>query len=95
MPPYLTQCAQQTVLDGDPAPPNKGAQHAPAPYFSAHVYCGQTAAWIKMPLGMDVGLGQGHVTLDGTYSSPKQGGTAAPPFSAHVFCGHANGWTEV
>jgi len=59
------------------------------------VYCGQTAAWIKMPLGMDVGFGQGYVTLDGTYSSPKQGDTAAPPVLADVYCGHANGWTEV
>jgi len=25
------------VLDGDPAPPKKGAQQ---PHFSAHVYCG-------------------------------------------------------
>jgi len=25
--------------------------------FSAHVYCGQTAAWIKMPLGTEVDLG--------------------------------------
>jgi len=28
-----------------------------APNFWAHVYCGQTAAWIKMPLGTEVGLG--------------------------------------
>jgi len=41
------------VLDGDPAPlPKKGQ----SPQFSAHVYCGQTAAWIKMPLGTEVGL---------------------------------------
>jgi len=37
------------VLDGDPAPPppRKGAERR----FSVHVYCGQTAAWIQMPLG--------------------------------------------
>jgi len=35
------------VLDGDPALPKKGHN----PYFSAHVFCGQTAGWIKMPLG--------------------------------------------
>ena len=35
------------VLHGDPAPlPKKGA----------HFYCGQTAACIKMPLGMEVCL---------------------------------------
>jgi len=42
--------------------PKKGQ----SPQFSAHVYCGQTAAWIKMPLGMEVGLGPGHIVLDGT-----------------------------
>jgi len=29
-----------TVLDGDPDPPKKGAQ----PQFSANVYCGQTVS---------------------------------------------------
>jgi len=27
----------------------------------AHVYCGQTAECIKMPLGMEVGLGLGDI----------------------------------
>jgi len=36
------------ALYGDPASlPKKGG----APQFSAHVYYGQTAAWVKMPLG--------------------------------------------
>jgi len=34
-----------------------------APNFSAHVYCGQTAAWIKMPLGTVVNLSPGDVVL--------------------------------
>jgi len=29
------------------------------------VYCGQTVGWIRMPLGMEVGLGLGHIVLDG------------------------------
>jgi len=33
------------------------------------VYCGQTVAWIKMKLGMQVGLGPGHIVLDGDSSS--------------------------
>jgi len=34
------------VLDGDPVPPpQKGGGR---PIFSAHVYCGQTARWIKI-----------------------------------------------
>jgi len=32
--------------------------------FWARVYCGETAAWIKMPLGMEVGLGRGDFVLD-------------------------------
>jgi len=44
------------VLDGDPAPlPQKEAE--PPRQFSAHVYRGQTPGWIKMALGMAVGLG--------------------------------------
>jgi len=35
------------------SPPLKGI----APQFLAHVRCGQTAGWTKMPLGMEVGLG--------------------------------------
>jgi len=34
-----------------------GLPPAAPPQFSAHVYCGQTAGWIEMPLGTDVGLG--------------------------------------
>jgi len=58
-------------LHGDPAPfPKKGAD----PRLSAHVYCGQTAGWIKMALDMDVRLGPGHIVLFS--SPPKEGGTA-------------------
>jgi len=28
------------------------------------VYCGQTVGWIKMKLGMQVGLGPGHIVLE-------------------------------
>jgi len=45
------------------SPPKKG--HSAPVHFSAHVYCGQTAGWIKMPLGTKVGLGPGHVVLHG------------------------------
>jgi len=58
-----------------------------SPQFSAHVRCGQTAGWTKMPLGMVVGLGP---------APPKRG--AAPPtgpqFSAHVYCGLTPGWMK-
>jgi len=32
---------------------------------SAHVHCCQTAGWIKTALGTEVGLGPGHIVLDG------------------------------
>ena len=49
------------VLDGDPAPLTKKRR---SPQFSAHVYCGQTAAYIKMPLGTEVGVGLRDIVLD-------------------------------
>jgi len=35
-----------------------------------HVYCGQMAGWIKMPLGTEVNLGPGDVVLDGVAAPP-------------------------
>jgi len=41
------------------------------------VYCGQTVGWIKVKLGVEVGLGPGHILLDGDgQSSPEKRGTA-------------------
>jgi len=34
------------------------------PKFSAHVYCDQTAGWMKLVLGMVVGLSPGEFVLD-------------------------------
>jgi len=48
------------VLDGDPATTSPKSERSSPPQFSAHVYCGKTAGWIKMALGMEVGLGAGH-----------------------------------
>jgi len=73
---------RQIVLDGDPAPlPQRGTA---LPQFLAHVCCGQTAGWIKMPLGREVGLGHGHIVLDGIHLPPKG---AQPQFSGHVYYG--------
>jgi len=41
------------------------------------LYCGQTVAWIKIPLGMDVELGPGHIVLDGDPSPLSK--RAQPP----------------
>jgi len=60
------------VLDGDPAPHPEKRGTVP-PQFSAHVYCGQTAGWIKMALGMELGLGPGGIVLDGDPAPPIKG----------------------
>jgi len=73
---YKVSSAQATLLDGNPAPPTE--RGTAAPHFSAHVYCGQTAGWIKMPLGTNVGLGPGDIVLDGKPAPPRERGTAAP-----------------
>ena len=63
---------------GTKLPQEKRAQ--PPAQFLAHVYCGQTAAWIKMPLGMEVGLSPDHIVLEGNPAPPpKKEGTAPPP----------------
>ena len=64
------------VIDGDPAPLPKRGQ---SPKCSAHVYCGQTAGWIKMALAMEVSLSPGDFVLDGDSSPPQKGGGAPSP----------------
>jgi len=50
--------------------------------FLVHVYCGQTAAWIKMTLGTEVGVGPDDIVLDGDPAppSPKRGWSPLPSF---------------
>jgi len=69
------------LLNEDSAPlPKKGTE--PPPQLSAHIYCSQTAGWIKMALRMEVGRGQGHIVLDGDpVPLPKKG--REPPL---IFC---------
>jgi len=55
-----------------------------SPHSLAHVYCAQTAGWIKMPLGTKECLGPGHIVLHGDPASPQKG--HSPQFSAHVYC---------
>jgi len=38
-----------------------------SPQFSARIYCGQLAGWIKMPPGIETGLSAGDTVLDDTY----------------------------
>ena len=57
------------------------AQCGLGPQFSAHVYCSQTAGWIKMPLGTKVGLSPCDSVLDGDPApSPQRGWSPSPIF---------------
>jgi len=44
------------------------------------VYCGQTLGWIKMKVGVQVGLGPGHIVLDGDPAPPPQQEAEPPNF---------------
>jgi len=67
-------------LDGDLAPSKMDT----APNLWP---CGQTARWIKMTLGIEVGLGTGDIVLDGDPAAPHGKGHSSPHFWAHVHCG--------
>jgi len=78
------------VLDVDSAPPRAH------PQLSAHVCCSQMAGWIKMPRGMEIGLGPVDIVLDGDPApSPKNKRGTAPHFSAHVCCGQTAAWIKM
>ena len=44
------------------------------------VYFGQTATWIKIKLGTQLGLGPSHIVLDGDPAPPPQKGAEPPIF---------------
>ena len=64
-------------FDGDPATPRK--KHTTPTQFLALVYRGQTAGWMKTPLGTEVDLGPGHIVLNGV-PALRAWDTAAPSF---------------
>jgi len=68
------------VRCGPSSPSHKGAQLPPR--FLAHICCGQMSGWIKMELGVEVGLCPGDFVLDGDPASPspKTGWTLSPIF---------------
>jgi len=50
-----------------------------SPQFSAHICCGQMAAWIKMTLGREVGLSPSDIVLDGDPAPLPRKGHSSPP----------------
>jgi len=60
------------VFDGDPAPPEKGAQSQPNFWPMSIVPKRLYGSWINVSLGTEVNLGPGDVVLDGVAASPKR-----------------------
>jgi len=93
-----------TWYGGKPQPRRLCVRWAPSPYpksggaptqFSAHVYCGQTAAWIKMPFGTGVGIGLRDTVFDVDQATPrKKWHTHPAQYLAHVYCGQMVGWMK-
>jgi len=69
------------VFDGDQLPLPKRGQ---SPQFLAHVYCGQTAGCIMMPLGMEVALSPGDFVLDGDQVPLTKKARSPPIFGPHL-----------
>jgi len=65
------------------SPPQKGGV---SPQFSVHFYCGLTALCIKMPLGVNLGLGPGHIVLDGDPAPPQKKGAQPLASRGHLVC---------
>jgi len=60
------------VLDGNPTTPS---------HFSVHVYCDQTAGWMRIPLGTEAGLDPCDSVLDGDPPlTPRKGAQQTPTF---------------
>jgi len=58
------------------------------------MHCDQTVGRTKMKLGMQVGLGPGHIVLDGNPAPLPQRDTV-PHFSAHICCDQMAAWMEM
>jgi len=61
--------------------------------FVTLMYRGQTVGWIKMKLCMQVGLGPGHIVLDGDPAPlPQRERGGAPIFGPYLLW--PNGWMD-
>ena len=61
------------MSDADCTPGREPLSVAPS---LVHFNCGQTARWIKMPLGREVDFVPGHIVLDGDPAPPPPKGHA-------------------
>jgi len=58
------------------------------------VYCGQMVGWIKMKLGMQVGVNPRHTVLDGDPAPPPQKGAEHRPIFG-TFLSSPNSWIKM
>jgi len=75
--------------------PSSPPQTDTAPQLSARTCCGQMTEWIKMPLGIEVGLGPGNLVLDGDPAPPPQIGGTTPRIFSPSYCGQTAGWIKM
>ena len=76
-------------------PSSPSPERGRSPQFSADICRGQMAAWIEMPLGMEIGLGPGDFVLDRDPAPSPKRGAESPKFSAHVDCGQTAAWIKM
>ena len=62
-----------------------------SPIFLAHVYYGQTAGWLKMPLGTEANLGPGDVMLDEDPAPLLKIKAQPPPIFGHIVAKRLDG----
>jgi len=78
----------ETWRAGRPRPTPHGVRWGPAPLPQRGTvppqFSAQTAGWIKMPLGTKVGLGPGHIVLEG--DPAPQTGAQQPIFGPRQLC---------
>ena len=65
--------------------PSSPSPKGHSPQFSAHNCWGQMDAWIKMSLGMELGLGPGDFVLNWDPAPPPQKGERSSPIFRSVF----------
>ena len=101
--PYLLRpngCMEQDVTwyGAKPQPRRLCVRWGPRsalPKLSAHVYCGQTAGWMKLVLGMEVGLSPGDIVLDGDPAPLPTKRVEPSQFSANFYCGQTARWIKM
>ena len=89
---WMQASAQGTLCQMEnhqPPLPDKGTE---PPNFWP-VYCGQTAGWIKMSLGMEVDLGVRDIVFDVDPASPEKKHTHSHPISGPCLL-WPNGWMD-